>query len=299
MGVSYKILIVDDEEEVRNFIVSLFSNYGHSCETANNGIEALEIIKKNSFDSAVIDIVMPVMDGITLTKELISLYPILPVMIMTGRADEHSVGSAFAAGAREFIKKPFFNDEFILRFDKMMRDRKREEEFLALWLTDELTDLYNRRRFFVLTEQYLKVAIRTKKRLLLYYIDMDGLKWINDHCGHNEGDQALIALASILKKTFRESDIIARLGGDEFVVLVESPDEHGEIPMSRLHENLREYNAKGPRRYTLSISVGMAQFDPEYPTSIDELLSEADGSMYEQKRKREIILPSFMGQIQK
>ena len=54
---------------------------------------------------------------------------------------------------------------------------------------------------------------------------MDNLKWINDHHGHNEGDQALIALGNILKKTFRESDIIARIGGDEFVVLSESTDE--------------------------------------------------------------------------
>ena len=284
---SYKVLIVDDEESVSNLIVSLFSKYGHSCETAKDGIEALEKIKKNSFDSAVIDIVMPLMDGITLTRELVNLYPNLPIMIMTGHADEHSAGSAIAAGAREFIKKPFSIDEFILRFDKMMRDHKGEEALLALSLTDELTGLYNRRRFFVLAEQYLKVAIRTKKRSLLLFIDMDDLKWINDHYGHNEGDQALIALASILKKTFRESDIIARIGGDEFVVLLESTDENGEILITRLYENMRDYNAKRSQDYKLSISVGTAQFDPEYPISIDELLSKADALMYAQKRRKE------------
>jgi len=286
MGFSYKILVADDEEPVRNFIVSFLSKYGHSCETAKDGVEALEIIKKNSFDSAVIDIVMPLMDGITLTRDLVNLYPSFPVMIMTGNADEHSAESAFAAGALEFIKKPFSINEFILRFDKMMRDHKGREALLALSLTDELTDLYNRRRFFVLTEQCLKVAIRTKKRLLLLYIDMDDLKWINDHWGHNEGDQALIALASILKKTFRESDIIARMGGDEFVVLFESTDENDEMLITRLHENIRDYNAKVSQDYKLSVSVGPAQFDPEYPISIDQLLSKADALMYAQKRKR-------------
>ena len=286
MGFSYKILIVDDEEPVSNFMVSLFSKYGHSCETAKDGIEALEKIKKNSFDSAVIDIVMPRMDGITLTRELVNLYPNLPVMIMTGHADEHSAESAIAAGAREFIKKPFSIDEFILRFDKMMRDRKGEEALLALSLTDELTGLYNRRRFFVLTEQCLKVAIRAKKRSLLLYIDMDDLKLINDHFGHNDGDQALIDLASILKNTFRESDIIARIGGDEFVVLLESTDENDEMLITRLNENIRDYNAKASQHYKLSVSVGVAQFDPEYPLSIDELLSKADALMYAQKRKR-------------
>jgi diguanylate cyclase (GGDEF)-like protein len=282
----YRILIADDEELVRNFLVSLFSKYGHSCETAKDGIEALEIIKKNSFDSAVIDIVMPLMDGITLARELVNLHPDLPIMVMTGHADEHSAESAIAAGAREFIKKPFSIDEFILRFGKMMRDHKGEEALLALSLTDELTGLYNRRRFFVLTEQYLKVAIRAKKRSLLLYIDMDDLKWINDHCGHSDGDQALIDLGSILKKTFRESDIIARIGGDEFVVLLESTDENDEMLITRLYESIRDYNAKVSQDYKLSISVGAAQFDPEYPISIDELLSKADALMYAQKRKK-------------
>jgi diguanylate cyclase (GGDEF)-like protein len=282
----YKVLVVDDEEQIRNFILSLFSKYGHSCETAKDGIEALEKLKKNSFDSAVIDIVMPLMDGITLIKESLILCPNFPIMIMTGHADEHSSGSAIAAGAREFIKKPFSIDEFILRFDKMMRDHKGEEELLALSLTDELTGLYNRRRFFILAEQYLKGAVRKKKRWLLLYIDMDDLKWINDHCGHNEGDQALIGLGKILKKTFRESDIIARIGGDEFAVLFESTGENDEILMTRLDENIKDYNAKGPRHYQLSVGLGVAQFDPEHPISIDELLSKADALMYRQKRSK-------------
>ena len=285
MGFSYRILIVDDEEPVSNFIVSLFSKYGHSCETAKDGIEALEKIKKNAFDSAVIDVVMPLMDGITLTKELLKLYPKFPIMIMAGHADEHSAGSALVAGAREFIKKPFSIDEFVLRFDKMMRDHKGEEALLALSLTDELTGLCNRRRFFVLTEQCLKVAVRTKKRPLLLFIDMDDLKWINDHYGHHEGDQALIGLASILKKTFRESDIIARIGGDEFVALLESTDDNSEIMITRLHENVRDYNAKRPQQI-LSISVGTAHFDPEHPISIDELLAKADALMYAEKRRK-------------
>jgi two-component system cell cycle response regulator len=281
-----KILIVDDEEMMSSFVVSLLSQHGHQCETAKDGIEALEKIKKNSFDSAVIDVVMPLMDGITLTKELLRLYPNLPIMIMTGHADDHSAESAIAAGAREFIKKPFSIDEFILRFAKMMRDHKGEETLLALSLTDELTGLYNRRRFFVLAEQYLKVAIRTRKRSLLLYIDMDDLKWINDQCGHNEGDQALIHLSKILKKTFRESDIIARIGGDEFVVLLESNIENDEMLITRLYENIKDCNAKGSQSYQLSISVGAGPFDPENPISIDELLSKADALMYAQKRKR-------------
>ena len=120
----YRILIVDDEEIVRNFLVSVFSKHGHNCDTAKDGLEALEKIKNNSFDAVVTDIVMPQMDGITLTKEMVKLYPDLPILIITGHAEEYSAKSAIAAGAREFIKKPFSLPEFIIRFDKMMRDHE-------------------------------------------------------------------------------------------------------------------------------------------------------------------------------
>jgi diguanylate cyclase (GGDEF)-like protein len=282
----YKILVVDDEEPMRKLIVSLLSPKGHQCVTANNGREALDKFMETKFDALITDIVMPEMDGITLTEELSKHYQNLPVMVMTGYTEEYSAETAIASGAREFINKPFSISEFLIRFDKMMRDHKGEEALLALSLIDELTGLYNRRRFFVLTDQYLKLSVRTKKRLLLLFIDMDNLKWINDHHGHNEGDQALIDLANILKKTFRESDIIARIGGDEFVVLSESTDENGEIVLTRLYENIKDHNAKGSRCYTLSISVGTTQFDPKYPISIDELLSKADALMYAQKRKK-------------
>ena len=286
MGISYKILIVDDQEGIRDLMVSLFSKYGHRPETAKDGIEALERIKNNSFDAAVTDIVMPRMDGITLTRELINLCPGLPIMVMTGNNDEKAAQSAIIAGAREFITKPFSIDEFILRFDKMMRDREGEVALLALSLTDELTALHNRRRFFVLAEQYLKLALRKKTGAFLCYIDMDDLKWINDHCGHHEGDQALIVLASILQKTFRESDIIARIGGDEFVVLLESADENDGVIITRLYENISDYNARVFQNHKLLVSVGTAHFDPEYPISLQELLDEADASMYAQKRNR-------------
>jgi len=123
MGV-YRILIVDDEEIVRNYLVSVFSKHGHNCDTAKDGLEALEKIKKNCFDAVVADIVMPQMDGVAVTKELVKLYPDLPIMVITGQNGEYSAQSAIAAGAQEFIKKPFSLPEFILRFNKMMHEHE-------------------------------------------------------------------------------------------------------------------------------------------------------------------------------
>jgi len=280
-----KVLVVDDEEPIRKLIVTLLSKKGHECIAASSGLEALEKIKNSKFDAVIADVVMPKMDGLTLTRELSKQDQSLPVMVMTGHGNEYSAETAIALGAREFINKPFSISEFIIRFHKMMHDQRGEEALRALSLTDELTCLCNRRRFFVLTEQCLKVAVRNKKRPLLLFIDMDDLKWTNDHYGHHEGDQALIGLATILKKTFRESDIIARIGGDEFVVLLESTDESSEAMISRLHENVRDYNAKRSQ-HILSISLGTAYFDPEHPVSIDEFLAKADALMYAEKRRK-------------
>jgi len=112
----YKVLVVDDEEPIRKLIVTLLSQKGHQCIAVSNGFEALDKIKKNKFDAAVVDIVMPEMDGLALTRELSKNYQTLPLMIMTGHVDEYSPETAIALGAREFITKPFSIAEFIIRF---------------------------------------------------------------------------------------------------------------------------------------------------------------------------------------
>lgn len=168
-------------------------------------------------------------------------------------------------------------------------DRKEAEDVLrAQSLVDELTGLYNRRGFLTLAEQQLRLATGMKKRMLLFFSDLDDLKWINDNLGHNEGDSALIDTASSLKETFRDSDIIARIGGDEFVVLAVGAEEaHAEILTTRLLKNLKSNNSKRSSAYNLSISSGIACFDPEHPCSINELMTTADKLMYEQKQKKQ------------
>ena len=120
----YKVLVVDDEEPLRKLIVAFLVGQGHQCLMAGNGVDALNKARQIKFDAVITDIVMPEMNGIALTRELLGLYPKLPVMIMTGYNKEYPTGSAIEAGAREFIGKPFGHDEFILRFNKMMRDQE-------------------------------------------------------------------------------------------------------------------------------------------------------------------------------
>jgi CheY-like chemotaxis protein len=118
----YTILVVDDEELIRNLLVTFLSKLGHSCVVAIDGVDALDKIKRNKIDVVITDIKMPNMDGITLTSEILTQYPDLPIMVMTAFEQEYSAGVAISAGAREFIKKPFSLDEFAIRLHKMIND---------------------------------------------------------------------------------------------------------------------------------------------------------------------------------
>jgi diguanylate cyclase (GGDEF)-like protein len=123
--------------------------------------------------------------------------------------------------------------------------------------------------------------------MLLFFCDMDDLKGINDSYGHAQGDLALKEVTAILKETFREADLLARIGGDEFVVLaVDASVESAEMLISRILANLEKRNAKGDRLYPLSLSVGIARFDPLAPCLVSDLIAEADGLMYQQKQEK-------------
>lgn len=161
-----------------------------------------------------------------------------------------------------------------------------ERELRLLALTDDLTCLYNRRGFFAVAAQLLKVAHRKSQNCLLFYCDVDNLKKINDSFGHHEGDLALIRVADALEHSFREADAIARIGGDEFAVMgLEASSRIEATLLRRMERNIRKA-AAGETRYKLSVSVGVARFDPKRAISLGELMSQADMAMYEQKRKQ-------------
>jgi diguanylate cyclase (GGDEF)-like protein/PAS domain S-box-containing protein len=169
------------------------------------------------------------------------------------------------------------------------QNKRAEEELRAMSLQDELTGLLNRRGFMTLAEQQLRLGQRMKKRLILLFIDLDRMKWINDTLGHQEGDLALKNTGIILKKTFRESDLISRVGGDEFVVVtLNSFDESMEAILARLERNLSVFNAANQAPYPLSLSIGAVSSEEEEPCSIEALLTKADQRMYENKKAKNL-----------
>lgn len=163
------------------------------------------------------------------------------------------------------------------------------EKLRDLSLKDPLTGLYNRRGLLLLGEQQYRLAQRTQGNLLLFFADVDGLKNINDTYGHQEGDQAIINTAEILKSTFRQADIIARFGGDEFnIIAIDVPGvkQDPEFFKQRLLENLKTFNRNHPGPYELSISLGSTLYDSKQAGSFEMIMAEADKKLYEQKRER-------------
>ena len=145
-----------------------------------------------------------------------------------------------------------------------------------LAMTDELTGLYNRRGFNSVAKQCLALSKRSDHSLGLLYLDMNGLKGINDTQGHAAGDVALKRLAQVLEGVTREDDIAARLAGDEFVVLVVVRNvEQLDQTSLRLSERLDAHD--------LSVSVGAVFIDDSHK-SLEYWLEEADRRMYSDKQ---------------
>lgn len=173
---------------------------------------------------------------------------------------------------------------YVVSLREITEHKRLREHFENLSVTDSQTKLYNRRGFESFAEQHIKLSGRSKKPFLLAFMDLDGLKQINDTFGHDIGNIAINDIANVLKSTFRESDIISRWGGDEFAVLISntSPDSINEI-LERLKAELDEYKSQNSRPFELSVSLGISTYDPENPATLDELVRNADKSMYEMK----------------
>jgi diguanylate cyclase (GGDEF)-like protein len=158
---------------------------------------------------------------------------------------------------------------------------------------DPLTHLNNRRGFLPIAEHQLRIAQRTREPVALVFVDVDGLKHVNDTLGHAVGDTLIAEAAVVLRTTFRASDLPARMGGDEFCVLLRGDSARSaERAVERLHLAVSEANGQAGRAFELSLSVGISRFDPEEPVSIDRLIEQADGLMYQHKRAKRGLEPA-------
>jgi len=173
---------------------------------------------------------------------------------------------------------------YLVHFRDITERVRLREELRMLSLTDELTGLYNRRAFTLLAKQQIKLADRKKLGMYLFFIDIDGMKHINDTLGHPAGDAVLVEFAGVLKKSFRGSDLIMRMGGDEFMALaIDSHPDSRELLVERLHASLEAIQKRKHPEHRISFSMGTVRYDPRAPYSVEELVEQADKLMYKEK----------------
>ena len=162
-----------------------------------------------------------------------------------------------------------------------------QEELRQLATVDELTGLANRRGFFALGEHELLVAARTRAAIALLFVDVDGLKRVNDQLGHAVGDQLLKEAADVIRETIRTSDLAGRLGGDEFcVLLMGDPELDPHRAVARMRATAANHNERPGRAFPFSLSIGLSSIAPGRSVTLEELIDAADEAMYEDKRGR-------------
>ena len=166
------------------------------------------------------------------------------------------------------------------------RARRREKEFAAISaaaLTDALTGILNRRGFTEAAERELARASRYNRPFVLAYVDVRGLKTVNDTEGHLMGDELIKTVADLMKESARADDVVGRIGGDEFALLLgEQTAESAEPVVRRIRARVAEARAAMEISVPWELTIGMASF-PDDDATLEGLLDLADRRLYEQR----------------
>ncbi len=288
-----KVLVVEENQpEYAPWyqVVSSGVNDGQfESERAGTLTIALGRLEKEPFDVILLDLALPDSVGVGTFSQVCVRVPEVPIVVTSALENKKQAFEVLREGAQDYLVKGEVNVKLLRRALYYAIERHRSRVLLQqLSFNDELTGLLNRRGFLSMAQQQLKIAQREDWELVLLFADLDSLKNINDNFGHTEGDRALKSIAAVLKKTFRTSDLIARLGGDEFIVLALNAPAAGVNKMkTRLKSNLDRHNSQN-RYYQLSLSIGIAQFDPKHETSLESMIMEADKALYDNKRKKRL-----------
>lgn len=287
-----KILVVDDEPSARDTVADLLTDDGYTVTTSDDGRNALTLLEQTPFDLVISDLIMPGMSGIELTKQIKAANLDIPIIVITGFATiEHAVES-MKAGAYDFITKPFNIDQIKITVNKALETKRlqklaQEREFYKqLSNSDEMTGLANYRYCSEMLQKEVERAYRYNRPLTLMMIDIDDFKACNDTYGHLAGDQVLKQIATLIKKTTRDSDLVARYGGEEFTVLLpETTEEEAQVVAERIRDAVAKFKFTtetnkpiGP----LTVTIGLSTLPLRAATKRD-LIRTADFALYQGK----------------
>ncbi|SRR6266496_1414606 len=291
-----KILAADDSPIYRKLVEQSLSCDHHQVLFAKNGREALELFAKHLPALVITDWTMPDISGIELCRRIRQDFPQHHphIILLTSNTEKDQVVEGLAAGADDYLTKPFHQGELrarvrvALRVVELYRQvQAKNIQLEELALTDPLTALPNRRAIdFWITGQ-LSAAARHDFGIWVALADLDHFKKVNDTYGHDSGDAVLKAFAEILKRNTRQSNICGRHGGEEFLIILTHVErEESQIALERIRKQMeqQQFTVKG-HTFSVTTSIGVAGFRGTTAPAFPDLLAEADRALYSAKHK--------------
>ena len=267
------ILIVDDDNAIRDSMQAFIEKSGFNSFTASSAEEALELLKTNSAEVVITDIILPGKDGLQLTDAI---------------KQNYDIEEAINKGASDFVFKPVRFEELLLRLKRVLRERRLSQErtrilgkLEKLAITDGLTKLFNLRHFYSQLEVEVDRSNRYGHLLSLLLLDIDHFKKYNDTFGHLEGDKVLIRLAKIIKSGLRTIDSAYRYGGEEFtVILPETGGAEAKTAAERIRKavEIENFFPEPDKPYQITISIGVTEYFR--PEELADFIQRADKAMY-------------------
>lgn len=289
-----KILIVDDSRLIAHVAKTMLTKRGHEIILAQDGKAGLEAAKSEQPDIILLDLIMPIMDGYEVCEHLKKddSTKEIPIIMVTSKAETADKVKGLEMGALDYVAKPFDEGELIARVNIHLRLRElyvtvqeQNRRLQEMANRDGLTGLYNHRYFHEQLSQDFLRAKRYHENLSCILFDIDFFKKFNDTYGHQTGDLVLRALATVIQRATRESDLAARYGGEEFAVVLYYTDGAAAYKAAeRLRAMVESHEVQDNGNVLrVTISVGVATFPHEKIHDSKELIEHADQALYKAK----------------
>lgn len=211
----YKILIVDDEDHIRRILRFQLERHAFRVIEADNGEAALELVRRESPDLVILDLMMPKMDGFETCSLIRRNFQTaqIPIIMLTAKTELPDKIKGLRDGANDYLTKPYSNEELLLRVRNVLEWSLKQKE------SNPLTGLPGNRAI----EKELQGRIESKEPFAFLYLDIDNFKPYNDYYGYQKGDDAILFLADILTESVNSlggaNDFVGHIGGDDFVAI--------------------------------------------------------------------------------